>query len=149
MGNFSYVSRALDLGDLNGNRFHVTLRRLAPAVEGGGAAGNAAAAGKAVAAGLDEGLDEGVVGAACEALKESGFINFFGLQRFGSGGGKTAQVGLAMLKQDWSGAIDLILMRRQGDDEETVIAKHMWAAKKDAAAAAKLMPSQVPTLVVC
>lgn len=81
-----------------------------------------------------------VVNKACAALADSGFVNFFGLQRFGSGGVSTARLGLGMLKKDWAAVVDLILTRRQSDDEATVVAKQMWTVKKDPEAAARLMP---------
>jgi hypothetical protein len=33
------------------------------------------------------------IAAACESLKQRGFINYFGLQRFGTGGSPTHKVG--------------------------------------------------------
>jgi tRNA(Glu) U13 pseudouridine synthase TruD len=103
-GSFSYVDAPLQLGDLKGNRFGITLRRLRP----------------------HRGIDEkrnpeetraqaeallcSNVAAACEAAAASGgaFVNFFGLQRFGSGGISTASVGAAVLKNDWAKVIDLV-----------------------------------------
>ncbi len=59
VGSFSYISEPLGLGAAGGNQFEVTLRALA------GASPPAAAA-------------------SVEALARDGFVNYFGLQRFGS-----------------------------------------------------------------
>lgn len=60
LGNFEYVKNKMWLGALSGNRFRVVMREVTPA-------GPIAD-----------------VAAAVEALKASGFVNYFGLQRFGS-----------------------------------------------------------------
>lgn len=58
-----------------------------------------------------------VIDERCQVVKEKGFINYFGLQRFGSGGGPTSDVGIAMLKGDWQGAVRLIMAPRFGESE--------------------------------
>lgn len=55
----------------------------------------------------------------CAVVKECGFINYFGLQRFGTGGAPTSEVGIAMLKEDWAGAVRLIMTPRLGENEAT------------------------------
>ncbi|CAM9768313.1 unnamed protein product, partial [Hapterophycus canaliculatus] len=60
-----------------------------------------------------------IVDRRCTWVKERGFINYFGLQRFGSGGAPTSEVGLAMLKEDWQGAVKLIMTPRLGENEAT------------------------------
>ncbi|KAA3677075.1 tRNA pseudouridine13 synthase, partial [Paragonimus westermani] len=57
VGNFSYVPRPLFLGDLDGNQFTVVLRSVS-----------------ASASSIDASID---------SWKSNGFINYFGLQRFG------------------------------------------------------------------
>lgn len=59
-GNYSFVKEGLHLGGLSGNLFDIILRE----VDGRPAD----------------------IAAAAAALKESGFINYFGLQRFGNEG---------------------------------------------------------------
>ena len=90
LGDFKYVDCAVHLGDLAGNRFLITLRGVEP-------------------------RDDALVGAAAEGLRSSGFINYFGLQRFGVGPITTHAVGAALLKGQWQEAIDLLLMPRHGD----------------------------------
>jgi tRNA(Glu) U13 pseudouridine synthase TruD len=45
-------------------------------------------------------------------LKENGFINYYGMQRFGTGSISTHTVGQHILKADWKEAINLILKPR-------------------------------------
>jgi tRNA pseudouridine13 synthase len=47
-------------------------------------------------------------------LRESGFINYFGLQRFGTGATPTHVVGRALLKKEFDKAVELILASRLG-----------------------------------
>ena len=68
VGNFEYVTAPLRLGALLGNRFTLVLRNVDPEARS-------------------------TVAAAATALHESGFINYFGLQRFGSGDAPTHRIG--------------------------------------------------------
>lgn len=90
VGNFEYKNYGLELGDLNGNEFCITLRECAT-VDGG-----------------VDGLEE-VVRTAVEKVKESGFINYFGLQRFGSFSVGTWEVGVQLLLGSWRTAVEKIL----------------------------------------
>lgn len=103
-GSFSYVDAPLQLGDLKGNRFGITLRRLRPH-RGLNEKRNPNETRAQAEAALCS-----TVAAACEAAAASGgaFVNFFGLQRFGSGGVSTASVGAAVLRNDWPKVIDLV-----------------------------------------
>ncbi|KAG0134720.1 pseudouridine synthase [Tuber indicum] len=89
LGNFCYKDTGLGLGDLCGNEFVITLR-------------------ECVSSDTSKGLGE-VVGTAMQRVKETGFINYFGLQRFGSHGVRTWEVGVEMLNGNWRGAIEKIL----------------------------------------
>lgn len=60
-----------------------------------------------------------IIDLRCTMVKEGGFINYFGLQRFGTGGAPTSEVGIAMLKEDWAGAVRLIMTPRLGENEAT------------------------------
>jgi len=82
IGNFSETDSRLQLGDLQGNVFQIILR--------------------------DVQIKNNCL-LFCEYWKEKGFINYFGLQRFGSLSTPTYEVGKAIFKSDWSKAIDLIL----------------------------------------
>ncbi|KAF8668846.1 hypothetical protein HU200_052047 [Digitaria exilis] len=87
VGNFSYVNEGLALGQLRGNRFAITLRN--------------------VVAESDD-----VIKSAIDGLSKNGFINYYGLQRFGSGSVPTHFVGAALLRGEWRQAVSLILGTR-------------------------------------
>ncbi|CAN0519303.1 unnamed protein product, partial [Ectocarpus sp. 12 AP-2014] len=101
LGNFSYVAEPLKLGDLSGNRFGIVLRNLTLPSDGENGAKNGAGGGQdasadeaskkeaedAEAAVVEAGAKlKETVDRRCAWVKERGFINYFGLQRFGSGG---------------------------------------------------------------
>lgn len=131
VGNFSYVEQPLRLGDLDANRFGITLRRLQALRESGEGRGDS-----------EETLTTAVT-AAAEAMAASGFVNFFGLQRFGSGGVCTADIGRAILRSDWKGAVELVLAKRGGDHPDAALAKHIWRKTGDAQRALDIMPPWV------
>lgn len=93
IGDFKYEKHGLELGELQGNEFTITLRDCH--------------------FGDDSDLDEAarlifandVVGKAVEHLKGHGFINYFGLQRFGSFDIGTDEVGKKILQGDFEGAV--------------------------------------------
>jgi tRNA pseudouridine13 synthase len=97
VGDFKYEKHGLELGDLQGNEFTITLRDCH--------------------FGNDFHLEEAarvqfandVVGQAVEHLKVHGFINYFGLQRFGTFDIGTDEVGKKILKEDYEGAVWAIL----------------------------------------
>jgi tRNA pseudouridine13 synthase len=86
-GNFSLVDDGLKLGDLNGNRFSIALRQ----VEG----------------------DDLIIENCINSLKHNGFINYYGLQRFGTTEVATHEIGKCLLKNNFKDAIDLILKPRK------------------------------------
>lgn len=90
VGNFEYKPYGLELGDLGGNEFRITLRECAT-MDGG-----------------VEGL-EGMVKTAVDCVRDRGFINYFGLQRFGSFSVGTWEVGVQLLLGSWRNAVDKIL----------------------------------------
>ncbi|KAL6778573.1 hypothetical protein ACKKBF_B15330 [Auxenochlorella protothecoides x Auxenochlorella symbiontica] len=90
VGDFSFTDEELHLGQLGGNRFELILRGLPPDAEED-------------------------VKAACTALAASGFINYFGLQRFGSGPIPTHAIGRALLAGQWDRAVASILGRAGPD----------------------------------
>lgn len=98
----SLVDEQLSLGDLSGNRFEITLREVS--------VGN-------------EALEK-----MCTALKHSGFINYFGLQRFGNGGTPNQDIGLAIFRGNWKTALDLIFTNKPGERSEIAAMKSFYAA---------------------
>ena len=97
IGNFKHEKHGLELGELQGNQFCITLRDCH--------------------FGDDSELDEAVrvqlgnevVGQAVEHLQVHGFINYFGLQRFGTFGIGTDEIGKKILQNDFEGAVWAIL----------------------------------------
>ncbi|XP_064399578.1 pseudouridylate synthase 7 homolog [Halichondria panicea] len=114
VGNFRYVPDQLRLGDLTGNRFSLVLRKVS--------------------------CEDGVLEAAFASLRDVGFVNYFGMQRFGTSVVPTHHIGRCLIHSDWEGAIALILKPRHGDSEEVNAAREHYHSTKDAAGALKSMP---------
>jgi TruD family tRNA pseudouridine synthase len=97
IGDFKYEKHPLELGELSGNQFHITLRDCH--------------------FGDDYNMDDSarlqfaneVVSQAVQHLQTNGFLNYFGLQRFGTFGTGTDEVGIKILRGDFEGAVDAIL----------------------------------------
>jgi tRNA pseudouridine13 synthase len=92
VGDFSYRNHDLKLGDLEGNRFKVTLRDCQP-----------------------QNIE--MLQACVESFRNKGYVNYFGLQRFGNSEDSTHDVGRAVLKGDMDMALELIMRPKQGDKE--------------------------------
>ncbi|XP_073028027.1 multisubstrate pseudouridine synthase 7-like isoform X1 [Primulina eburnea] len=90
VGNFCHVHDGLLLGQLQGNRFTITLRSV-----------------------IAE--NEDIIRESTSALGKNGFINYFGLQRFGSSSVPTHLIGAALLRGEWKTAVNLILDPREGE----------------------------------
>nr|XP_020652932.1 pseudouridylate synthase 7 homolog isoform X2 [Pogona vitticeps] len=115
LGNFSYKNHPLKLGELQGNHFTVVLRNIT---------------------GTDEQIQQ-----AMQSLKEIGFINYYGMQRFGTTAIPTYQVGRAVLQNNWDEVIDLILKPRPGAEKGYLVkCREEWAKTKDPVAALKKLP---------
>lgn len=120
-GDFQYVSRPCRLGALLGNRFEIVLRN----VQG----------------------EEADITQACEALRQVGFINYYGLQRFGKTyAGATHKMGKAVLQSNWRQCIEAMfaappaeIIAASGDDMADV-RRHFQAGAFELAANA-LHPS--------
>lgn len=116
IGDFQYVAKPARLGDLAGNRFEIVLRN----VQG----------------------DETDITKACEALRTVGFINYYGLQRFGKTyAGATHKIGRAVLLSDWQQCIEAMfeappadIIAANGGDELADVRRHYQAGKFEMAA---------------
>lgn len=76
VGNFKYAKNSLKLGMLSGNRFRIALRNVCEA--------------------------DGQIEQAMTSLRDSGFINYYGLQRFGSVATiPTHEIGKCLLQGDY------------------------------------------------
>ncbi|CAG8397734.1 unnamed protein product [Penicillium salamii] len=97
VGDFEYRKQGLELGDLAGNEFVITLRELdIPSADLNDP--------KAAVTKASE-----VVGTALKNLRERGYFNYYGLQRFGTFSTRTDTVGVRMLQEDFKGACEAIL----------------------------------------
>ncbi|PRP76285.1 tRNA pseudouridine synthase D [Planoprotostelium fungivorum] len=122
VGNYSYVKEQMRLGDLKGNHFNLVIREV-------------------------DGSEE-VIDASMKIVQQYGFINYFGLQRFGTGGTGTHEVGISLLKSNWEEAVDLILLPKEGDiltrlDQlASTSAREFWvkSGKTDTKGTISLMP---------
>lgn len=76
VGNFTFKPETLKLGQLRGNRFKIALRQIS--------------------------VDMATVEESLESVKEKGFVNYYGLQRFGNSAAvPTFVIGKALLQGKW------------------------------------------------
>ncbi|XP_024017328.1 multisubstrate pseudouridine synthase 7 [Morus notabilis] len=106
VGDFCYVKEELVLGQLSGNRFTVTLR--------------------GVVADSEE-----TIKASASALGRRGFINYFGLQRFGSGSVPTYLIGAMLFRGEWKDAVHMILDPREGERDVITKAREYYKETND------------------
>eukprot|EP00106_Octopus_bimaculoides_P009109 XP_014776551.1 PREDICTED: pseudouridylate synthase 7 homolog [Octopus bimaculoides] len=114
LGNFSYVDECLKLGQLLGNRFIIVLRNVT---------------------GTDPNVEQ-----ALESLKERGFINYYGMQRFGTTSIPTYHIGRALLHSNWKEAVELILKPRDGENDDITEARKIWWETRNAKEALSKAP---------
>ncbi|KAJ8382798.1 hypothetical protein SKAU_G00035760 [Synaphobranchus kaupii] len=115
LGNFSYRKHPLKLGELQGNHFTVIIRNIS---------------------GTEQQVTQ-----AMTSLRDIGFINYYGMQRFGTTAVPTYQVGRAILKNNWAEVMDLILKPRPGAEKGYLVrCREEWAASQDPEAALKKLP---------
>lgn len=115
VGHLEYAHEPLHLGMQQGNEFVIVLRD--------------------VQIGQRSTMDETI-----NVLKEKGFINYYGMQRFGTSIISTHTVGLALLLNDFHKAVGLIMAPRPGDVEEAQEARKAYA-QGDLEKFLKLMPN--------
>uniref|UniRef100_UPI00358EDF4B pseudouridylate synthase 7 homolog isoform X1 n=3 Tax=Myxine glutinosa TaxID=7769 RepID=UPI00358EDF4B len=117
LGNFHYVPRPLRLGNLQGNHFSIVLRNIS-------------------------GSKEQVDNAMC-SLRDVGFINYYGMQRFGTTAIPTYMIGRAILRDQWDEAVNLVLKSRPGvEGTHTVRCREVWTRTRNPQAALKELPDQ-------
>ncbi|KAI0796737.1 pseudouridine synthase [Abortiporus biennis] len=118
VADFNYRKASLELGMLKGNAFVITLRNVQ----------------------VDS---PETINRAMQTLKTKGFINYYGMQRFGTAAIPTHSIGLALLKSEWHKAISLIMRHRPGEHPEVVAARDAWLKDGDLDAALEKMPKRV------
>lgn len=84
--------------------------------------------------------DPATLDLAMESIQTKGFINYYGMQRFGTSHIPTHAVGLAILQQDWALAVDLLLRPRPGEHADAEQGRQHWKNLGDADAALAAMP---------
>ncbi|CAG8493671.1 2128_t:CDS:10 [Paraglomus occultum] len=117
LGNFEYVDAPLKLGDLRGNRFDIILRHVQIS-------------------------SEDLLSDILASLKNHGFINYFGMQRFGTSSIPTHRIGCALLQNNWKAAVELIMKPRDGEHEDVRKARERWIVNQDANEAYALFPKR-------
>ncbi|XP_069048726.1 pseudouridylate synthase 7 homolog [Lepisosteus oculatus] len=115
LGNFSYKKHPLKLGELQGNHFTVVIRNIS---------------------GSDAQVQQ-----AMTSLRDTGFINYYGMQRFGTTAVPTYQVGRTILQNNWTEVVDLILKPRPGAEKGYLVrCREEWARTQDPEAALRKLP---------
>uniref|UniRef100_A0A182K647 TRUD domain-containing protein n=1 Tax=Anopheles christyi TaxID=43041 RepID=A0A182K647_9DIPT len=117
VGNFTFKPDTLKLGQLQGNRFRIALRQVTASDE--------------------------TINSCMEEFRVKGFINYYGLQRFGNSATvPTYKIGIEMLKGNWKEACDLILQPREDEPPFMVEMRSIWSKTQNASEALKkLRPS--------
>ncbi|KAF8745972.1 hypothetical protein AX14_004266 [Amanita brunnescens Koide BX004] len=118
IGDLKYRKASLELGMLKGNSFLITLRNVK--VES------------------TEALEQ-----ALNSIKTKGYINYYGMQRFGTASIPTHAIGLALLKSEWQKAVSLILSVRPGEHPDVTAAREAWLKDRDIDRALELLPRRV------
>ncbi|XP_053212957.1 pseudouridylate synthase 7 homolog [Panonychus citri] len=94
IGNITFEREPIRLGQATGNRFDLVMRDLIY-------------------------NQEDDIHHAFQNVREKGFINYFGTQRFGMNSSPSHSIGLAVLKEDWLTVLDLILCEKKVDIESS------------------------------
>lgn len=115
LGGFKYEDHSLKLGELEGNEFLITIRDVSES-------------------------NQENINRSLTSLKEHGFINYYGMQRFGTFSVSTHTIGAHVLKSDWQTAVELILSPQELVIPESIEARKIWSETKDAEKALAVMP---------
>jgi tRNA pseudouridine13 synthase len=116
LGNFHYSSDEVKLGALAGNRFDVVLRNIDIGEDS-----------VSISCTRKQQVQQKLEGAG-NALKAHGFINYFGMQRFGKYY-DTHLVGIAIMKGDFERAIDIIMEEKPDEYPRIAEARRRWATR--------------------
>jgi tRNA pseudouridine13 synthase len=146
IGDFEYKNHDISLGDLMGNQFVVTLRDCRFEREG------------ELEPEQRLQLAKDVIAQAVKDFSEKGFINYYGLQRFGSFSASTDAIGIKLLQGDLTGAVDDLLaysavalaaaesteenpqMLVGQDDKARAKALHRWKVDQNGGEVLKILP---------
>lgn len=120
LGSFKYSDDSLTLGDLQGNEFVITIRDVRSLNES-----------KTI---------EEIIETNFESLKEKGFLNYFGMQRFGTFSVSTHEIGKEILLGNWAKACELLLSNQELVLPDSVKAREIWESTKNPSLALREMP---------
>jgi len=115
LGDFTYSNTGVKLGDLKGNKFTITLRE------------------------VPTNTDLAKIEGAMKSVKENGFINYYGMQRFGTSLVSTHSIGALLLNGQWKAACELILDVKAGGMNDSLVARELYV-KGDVTGAFEKMP---------
>lgn len=133
VGNFRYSSQEISLGMLQGNRFQIALRNIqmpTAATINSNNSNTIEATTKSQQGSSEQSAVELALRQAADAFAAHGFINYFGMQRFGKFG-DTHQVGIHVLQGDFKSAIEVIMAPKQPPDRSDQ-ARRKWVNRFDA-----------------
>ncbi|ESO12071.1 hypothetical protein HELRODRAFT_63211, partial [Helobdella robusta] len=105
LGDFRTSKTPLKLGDLKGNHFEIIIRNL-------------------------DGANVCIEN-SLSMLKRNGFINYFGMQRFGATEVCNSRVGKCLIQSDWITAIELILKPRNEENDLIMECRKTWHETHD------------------
>jgi tRNA pseudouridine13 synthase len=88
LGDWRYTPVPCKLGQLDGNRFTIVLRSISSHFT----------------------IDQ--INEICSKIQLRGFVNYFGLQRFGKGGSQSHEIGKAILQNHWKQCVQLLFAFR-------------------------------------
>ncbi|KAF1329839.1 tRNA pseudouridine synthase d, partial [Globisporangium splendens] len=118
VGNAKYVPNKLNLGDLQGNQFSLAIRSLPG----------------------DDVVSDAHIHDAVASWVSLGFINYFGLQRFGTKSIPTHEIGRAILKRDYKLVVDLVLKPQEGDASLIAQARQQFQDDQNIEVALRALP---------
>ena len=100
VGDFEYCKDPMRLGQLRGNRFEIILRDISISIDR--------------------------VTYLCNQLGKNGFINYFGLQRFGRVEAKSHLIGLNIIRGNWKGIIDMMCSPDNENEPSSMLPSDAW-----------------------
>jgi tRNA pseudouridine13 synthase len=123
ISSIDYVAEPIKTGDLWGNKFLIRVRN------------------------IDLPIDE-IKDRATKILEtleaRGGFLNYFGLQRFGTHRPNSQKVGKCIVKEDWEGAInELLIPTFPRETPDAIKARDFYRDTRDAAATLAIMPKSL------
>lgn len=119
IAQLSYADHPLQLGMLSGNQFTITLRNMHWVNE------------EVQQNDVDRQKLTETLEVRVGEIQKNGFLNYFGMQRFGTGSVSTHVIGLAVLRGDFAEALRLLLSPEENEDErdESTAPPHVVATR--------------------